>query len=231
MGHEDLISKLRSAISEGDDEEAARFAEEAIAAHIAPMTLVEEGVQPAMDVIGDRFGRGDAFLPELILAGDAARAVLDKITPHISKEERAAAERGTVVIGTVLGDNHDIGKNLVAALLSASGFRVVDLGINVPPSDFLRMAVQEKADIIAASALLTTSLPYQRDIARNLEDSGRRGEFFYIVGGGSTTGKWAKQIGADGYGFDAHDAVNLCRKLTETGVKPPLDEPILEGQR
>jgi methylmalonyl-CoA mutase cobalamin-binding domain/chain len=225
----ELIEKLKAAIAEGDEEEAARLAEEAMVAQIAPMTVVKQSVQPAMDIVGERFQCGDAYLPELILSGDAARVALDKILPYVSAEDKAAARRGTVVIGTMFGDNHDIGKNIVSAILAAHGFKVVDLGINVPPKDYIEAAIKEKADIIAASTLITTSLPYQRQIVQLLKDMGQREKFFFIIGGGPVTPEWTKEIGADGYGRDANDAAAVCSKLLQSGVKAPLAEPVVEG--
>ncbi len=137
--------------------------------------------------------------------------------------------RTTVVIGTLFGDNHDIGKNIVSAILAAHGFKVVDLGINVEPKTYVEAAAKEGANVIAASTLITTSLPYQRQIAQLLVDSGQREDFFFIVGGGPVTPEWAQEIGADGYGRDANDAAAVCRKLVESGAKPPLEKAIIEG--
>jgi trimethylamine corrinoid protein len=229
MEDKELIEKLMEAVAEGDEDDAAELAEQAIAANVDPMVLVKQGIQPAMDVVGERFECGDAYLPELILAGDAARAALDKIIPQISAEDQDAAQQTTVIIGTLFGDNHDIGKNIVSAILAAHGFKVVDLGINVEPKTYVEAAAKEGADIIAASTLITTSLPYQRHIAQLLVDSGQREDFFFIVGGGPVTPEWAQEIGADGYGRYANDAAAVCRKLVESGAKPPLEEAVVEG--
>ena len=229
MNEQELTHKLSMAVADGDVEESERLVGEAIAGNVDPMALVRGAIQPAMDIVGKRFECGDAFLPELILAGDAARAALDKIIPQISPEDRAAAQLGTVVIGTMYGDNHDIGKNLVSAILAAHGFKVVDLGINVLPKTYLESAVKEGAHIIAASTLITTSLPYQRQIVELLKESGQREKFFFIVGGGPVTPEWAREIGADGYGRDANDAAAVCRKLMTQGARPPLAAPVLEG--
>jgi methylmalonyl-CoA mutase cobalamin-binding domain/chain len=228
MEHEELIKRLSEAVAEGEEDEAAEFAGQAVAAEIAPMVLVKKAIQPAMEIVGKRFEEGDAYLPELILAGDAARAALDKIIPQISGEEEAA-EQGTVVIGTLFGDNHDIGKNIVSAILAAHGFKIVDLGINVSPKDYVAAAEKENANIIAASTLITTSLPYQRQIVQLLTDMGKRDQYYFIVGGGPVTPEWAQEIGADGYGRDANDAAAVCRKLLEGDVEPPLQEAIIEG--
>jgi len=228
MEHEELIDKLKEAVTEGEEDDAAEAAEQAIAANMDPMVLVKQAIQPAMDVVGQRFEDGEAYLPELILSGDAARAALDLLIPLLSEGE-GEVNRGTVVIGTLYGDNHDIGKNIVSAILAAHGIKVIDLGINVPPRDYIDAAEKEGADIIAASTLITTSLPYQRQIIQTLQDSGRREKYYVIVGGGPVTPEWAQEIGADGYGRDANDAAAICRQLLEGGVKPPLTQPIIEG--
>ena len=193
------------------------------------MLLVKQAIQPAMDVVGERFESGDAYLPELILAGDAARAALDIIIPQISAEDQDAAQQTTVVIGTLFGDNHDIGKNIVSAILAAHGFKVVDLGINVEPKTYVEAAAKEGAAIIAASTLITTSLPYQRHISQLLVDSGQRDKFFFIVGGGPVTPQRAPANCADRDRPAAHHAAAVCRKRVESGVKPPLEQALVEG--
>ena len=229
MEHEELIHRLSEAVAEGEEEDAAEIAEQAIAANIEPMVLVKQAIQPAMDIVGQRFEDGEAYLPELILSGDAARAALDQIIPQISESDKEMTNRGTVVIGTLFGDNHDIGKNIVSAILVAHGIKIIDLGINVSPREYVEAAEKEGADIIAASTLITTSLPYQRQIVQLLKDSGRREKYYVIVGGGPVTPEWAQEIGADGYGRDANDAAAICRKLLQGGVKPPLENTIIEG--
>lgn len=228
MEQDELMRRLAAAVMDGDDSAAASLARDALAAGIPPMTLVKQAIQSAMDVVGERFECGDAFLPELILAGDAARAALDQILPGISGDDRAAVRAGTVVLATMFGDNHDIGKNIVSAILSTYGFKVVDLGINVSPPAVVEAAAKEKAQIIALSTLITTSLPYQRQIIDLLKESGRRDQHFVIIGGGPVTPEWARSIGADGYGRDANDAATLCQKLM-AGLEPPLDEPLILG--
>jgi len=228
MEPDELMRQLSAAVVEGNDSAAASLARNALAAGIPPMTLVKQAIQSAMDVVGERFECGDAFLPELILAGDAARAALDQILPSISGDDMAAARAGTVVLATMYGDNHDIGKNIVSAILSTYGFRVVDLGINVSPPAVVEAAAREKADIIALSTLITTSLPYQRQVIDLLKESGRRDQHFVIIGGGPVTPEWARTISADGYGRDANDAATLCQKLM-AGLEPPLSEPLIVG--
>jgi methylmalonyl-CoA mutase cobalamin-binding domain/chain len=231
MGTSELLEGMKSAVIDGDDEAAAAAASAAIEAGLEPMEIIKGGISPAMDDIGNAFEAGDAFLPELILAGDAARAALDLILPNIEAGEDGGGQ-GTVVIGTIFGDAHDIGKNIVGAILAAHRIKVVDLGINVPPKEYIEAAIRENASIIAISSLITTSLPYHREIINLLKDRGDRDKFFVIVGGGPVTPEWTAEIGADGYGRDARDAAEVCRQLVDamsSGAKPPLDEPIVVG--
>jgi methylmalonyl-CoA mutase cobalamin-binding domain/chain len=229
MEQSEITARLSAAVAEGNEAEASNLAKQALAAGADPMRLIKNAIQPAMDQVGQRYERGEIYLPELIETGDAARAALDQIIPTLSGEDRSAAIAGTVVIGTMFGDNHDIGKNIVSAILAASGFKVVDLGINIPPRQFIESAKKEGANIIAMSTLITTSLPYQREIIQTLRDSGQRGNFFVVVGGGPVTPDWAKKIGADGYGREATDAAEVCLRLAHGDHKPPLGEMIVMG--
>ena len=228
MEDDKYIPALLAAVTNGDDVEAARIAEAGLSAGLDPLALVKDGIQPALERIGQQFQCGQLFLPELILAGDAATAALDVIKPRLVSAAGGSA-RGKVVIGTIQGDLHDIGKNVVGALLTAHGFQVVDLGTDVTPKKYVETAQGEKASIIAISSLLTTALPYHEDVVRLLQDLGRRQNHFVIVGGGPVNPQWATQIGADGYGRDAQDAVELCQALLETDEKPPLKQPLCFG--
>jgi corrinoid protein of di/trimethylamine methyltransferase len=224
----ELMEKLKNAIIEGDESTALESAKEALAAGMKPLEIVKASIQPAMDVVGEQFQNGEAFLPELIIAGDAATVVLDAIMDQMEVGDDSVM-KGTVILGVVFGDNHDIGKNLVMAVMAAHGFKVIDLGINVPPKEFIAAAQKENADIIAASTLMTTSMPYQREIVELLKAMGKREDHYVVVGGGPVTPEWTKKIGADGYGRDAKDAAALCLKLVEGGVSAPLAEPLMEN--
>jgi len=232
MAKDDLLNNLKQAVREGEEGDAATAAQALLNEKVAPLEIIKGGITPALDEIGVAFENGEAYLPELMLAGDAARAALDLIVPQISSEDAEQAVRGTVVIGTIFGDAHDIGKNIVIALLAAYGSKVIDLGINVPVRDYIETAQKENADIIAISSLITTSLPYQREIINQLKDRGLREKFFVIVGGGPVTPEWTEQIGADGYGRDAKDAATLVMNLLESkhqGTGAPLEKPIIIG--
>ncbi|OGO20970.1 MAG: hypothetical protein A2Z14_14755 [Chloroflexi bacterium RBG_16_48_8] len=227
---EEIIAKLSVAIVNGDEEAAGKFSAEALDMGADPRKLIQEAIQSALDTVGNNFENGKAYLPELIMAGDAAHAALKFIIPKIQDREAKAINKGTVVLGTPFGDNHDIGKNIVGAILTARGFRVIDIGINVPPNKYIEAAVKENADIIAVSTLITTSLPYQREIIKILQDRGLRDKYFVILGGGPVTPGWTREINADGYGWSAIDAATLCLQLMDGNKKPPLPEPLIFGE-
>ena len=229
MDQEEIIKKLCEVIIDGDDVEAVKLSEAALASGMDALSVVKAAIQPAMDVVGDRFQNGEAFLPELIIAGDAATASLDVLMATLSLDDAAAAGKGTVVIGVMFGDNHDIGKNLVKAVMAANGFKVVDLGVNVHPRTFIETAIKENAKIIALSTLITTSMPYQRELIDLLNAMNKREDFFVILGGGPITPEWTVKIGADGYGRDAKDAVNLSLKLVSGEFTPSKFYPIIEN--
>jgi methylmalonyl-CoA mutase cobalamin-binding domain/chain len=147
----------------------------------------------------------------------------------MKSSQASQASLGKIVLGTVVGDIHDIGKNLVGAVLASSGFEIYDLGVNVSPLDFVKKAQEVKAAIIAMSSLLTTSLPYQKDVVAYLNDMGLRNQYYVIVGGGPVTPEWAVELKADGYARLATEATEMCRQLMTSNKKPPLDSPIIIG--
>lgn len=216
---EQLFERLSNAIAEGEVEEAVSIVKEGLDAGIPPLEIMEKGGTKGLQLVSQRFSEGTAFLPELMLAGDAMTEILSLILDKIG-DEGAAERLGKVVIGQVKGDLHDIGKNVVSALLSVNGFEVHDLGVDVDPKTFIDKAKEIGASIIASSTLLTTSMPYQKDIVEYLKDVGLRDKFFCIVGGGPVTPEWAEKIGADGYSRNATDAVELCKRLVKAGIAP-----------
>ena len=227
MEKEKYLEALMAAVVDGEEEDAAQAAQAALDAGLDPLTLVNEAIQKPLEKVGKDFENGDCYLPELILVGDAARAASDVIMPHISAEDMAGSLQGKVVIGVVSGDLHDIGKNIVAAFLAAQGLKVVDLGTDVAPKTFVDSVVKENAEFLVISTLLSTSRPFYKQIVELLQARGQRSKTFILVGGGPVTPKWAKEIGADGYGRDAKDAVDLCRLMADSVQKPPLTDPIL----
>ena len=229
MSIEELIAKMKEAVIEGEEDDARAIAVTAIQELRIddPIRLVREGIQPAMDQVGKDFETGEAFLPNLMCAGDAAIEALEIILPALSGDDSAL--RGTVVLGTVFGDLHDIGKNITSAILTANGFKVIDLGVNVSAREFVDAAEKAGAQIIATSTLLSTCLPYQRELVNLLRDSGKREKYYVICGGGPVTPEWVAEIGADGYGREAASAVSLCSQLVSGDYSAPLEMPIVEG--
>ena len=218
MNETDLIEKLKQSIINCDEEEAKKVAEEIVAAGIDPVKAVNEGISPAAKVVGEKFEKGDYFLTHLMLAGEAMKAASEILMSKLSEKEkeRVSAERaGSVVLATVSGDIHDIGKNILGLLLSVNGFKVYDLGKDVDAMTIVQKAIETKADIIALSALMTTTMPAQKEVIDLLKAMGVRDKFVVLVGGGSTTREWAEEIGADGWAETAEEAVSLAKRLME----------------
>lgn len=211
---EQMQQRLRQAIVAGDKVRGVQLAQEALAAQITPLEFFQTVIEPVLQEIGERFARLEIFLPELMRAGAVVKAMQNEVLePAILATNSASNILGKVVIGTVQGDIHDIGKNMVALMLQVNGFAVVDLGTNVAPRMFIDMAQKEKADIIAISSLLTTSMPYIRDLAELLAGYGLRDQFLLVAGGAAVTGDWASSVNVDGFGEDAVEAVAVCREL------------------
>lgn len=210
---EEILAKLSEAVAEGDEDASLELVNEAIAAGIEPLKILNDGAGKGMDVVSEQYNNGEAFLPELVLAGDAMSRVIEVIFANMSQEEAAKSKQGVVVIGQAKGDVHDIGKNVVSALLAVNGFEVHDLGIDVDVKTFATKAQEVNADIVAVSTLLTTSLPYMSDIANYIRDTGNREKYNIIVGGGPVTPQFATDMGADGWSRNAFDCVELCKQL------------------
>ena len=213
MAKDNLLEELRNAIMEGDEEEAKKAAEGWLEAGGDPMQAVEEGLRQALRTTGEKFERLEVFLPEMMMAADAGNVVMAVLEPAVKESGQKAESQGRVVIGTAKGDIHTIGKNIVSMLLRLSGFEVHDLGENVAATTFLEEARKLDADIIAISALMTSTMPGQRDVINILNDVRERENYFILVGGAPTTQEWADQIGADGYNETAAGAVELALKL------------------
>jgi corrinoid protein of di/trimethylamine methyltransferase len=204
---------LAQAIREGDQEGSAALARQALAAGVAAEDIINACLIPTLRDVGDRFARLEIFLPEMMLAAEAAKAVIDLIEPILKAQKAASTSLGKVVIGTVNGDIHDIGKNMVATMLEVSGFEVINLGRSVTVETFLSTAREHKADIIAMSSLLSTSMPYMKDLLAVIKETGERDRFKVLVGGGPITEEWAAQAGASAFGKDAAEAVAAARRL------------------
>ncbi len=213
MSEKDILQKFYDSVVAGDLSAAAEAAQKSVDAGITPLKSIEEGMTPAIREVGERFGKGEMFLPEMVSSADAMEAALEILEPHFEGTE--GEKRGKVLIGTVQGDIHDIGKNIVIALLKVNGFEVIDIGRDIPSTDFVDKAIEMGVEIIGLSGLLTTSLPMMRDIIQMLEDDGVRDQHKVIIGGGPTSQDYADQIGADGYGETAYSAVELCSQIID----------------
>ena len=205
------LSKLTEAISTGDAKAAVAITQQALAENTDPQTLVTNYMIPAMDEMGRRFETGDCFVPELLISARAMKASLALIRPLLAA--RGAESAGRILIGTIKGDLHDIGKNLVASMLEGAGFEVVDLGVDVGPEKILAELQVKKANVVALSALLTTTMPYMKTVIEELRKAGVREQIKVIIGGAPVTQRFADEIGADGYSDNANGAVSLARRL------------------
>jgi corrinoid protein of di/trimethylamine methyltransferase len=210
---EELFKKMAQAVIDGDDEEAEALAEKTLAEGVDPLDAINLGYTVGMDTVGQLFATGDYFLPDLILGGEAMKAALAVLEPALKEKGQARHVLGKVVLGSVKGDIHEIGKSLVGTMLSANGFEVFDLGIDIESSEFVTKAQEYDADIVALSALLTTTMLYQKDVIELLAEAGIRDRVKVIVGGSPVTQGWANDIGADGFAEDAATSVPVCKKL------------------
>jgi corrinoid protein of di/trimethylamine methyltransferase len=204
---------MAQSIIDGDSEAAESLAKQAIAAGIDPLVAINQGFVIGVNHVGSEFSCGNAFLPELVMAGEAMKVAVSALEPEMARLGTSRQMLGTVVLGTIQGDIHDIGKTLVGTMLSAAGFQVYDLGVDVPVEKLVGKAREVNADIIGVSALLTTTMVRQRDVVEALDDMGLRPRIKVMVGGAPVTGEWVKEIGADGYSEDAIGAVAVAKKL------------------
>jgi corrinoid protein of di/trimethylamine methyltransferase len=205
------LNQLKEAILKGDSKSAIAVTKEAIAENVDPMELVTGYMVPAMDEVGRRFECQEYFVPELLIAARAMKGALELIRPLLTA--KGAVSAGVVVIGTVRGDLHDIGKNLVASMLEGAGFDVFDLGTDVSPQKFIAEAKAKHAHIVALSALLTTTMTSMKTTIEEFRKEGLRDRFKFIIGGAPVTREYADSIGADGYSENANGAVALARQL------------------
>ena len=210
---EELFAAMKHSIIDGDEEAAAAVARQALVAGIDPLEAINAGYVAGMSYVGEQFSAGEMFLPDMMLAAEAMKAAVAVLEPEMQRRGTQRQMLGKVVLGTVKGDIHEIGKNLVATMLSASGFEVFDLGVDVPFEKFVEKAREVDADIVGVSALLTTTMTGQRTVIELLAKAGLRPKVKVIVGGAPVTRSWAAEIGADGMSEDAMGAVTLAKKL------------------
>ena len=215
MKKKPILERIHQSIIAGDSDSIQEAVTQALDSGEAPLPLINNVLNPALKEVGDRFDQGDFYLPELILAAEAMQAAVEILQPQLEARNEEIEVPGRVVMATVQGDIHDIGKNIVTALLRANGFAVLDLGKNVPAAEILTKAEEFEADIIGLSALLSTTLPYCRDTIRLLEEKGLSQKYLVFIGGGAVTPDYAEQIGAEYGGAHAEAAVAVMRKVME----------------
>jgi len=211
---EEIYEKLAQAVLEGEPEEAEELAKQALEQGIDPLACINQGLMKGIQEVGDLFSKGEYYLPELIIGADAMKAALDVLEPALVGDQKREVV-GQVVLGTVEGDLHEIGKTLVGTMLTANGFKVTDIGVDKKPEDFIAAIKETQADIVGASALLTTTMLQQEKLIRALEEAGLRDQVKVMVGGAPVTDQFAEKIGADGYAEDAISAVNLAYRLVD----------------
>jgi corrinoid protein of di/trimethylamine methyltransferase len=212
MKTEDYLNPMIEAIVKEEEEVVKKWAAEALAAGIDPMTIINQGLTMGLRRVGDLFAEEEIFLPGLVVSAQIVTRVLDSLKPRL-KSEQNLTSKGVCLIGTVYGDIHDIGKSLVALLLAASGYEVVDLGKSVPTETFIAKAKELKPNLIALSALLTTTMQEQRNVVESLEKADVRRSVKILVGGSPVSKGWAEEIGADGYAEDAVGAVAEANRV------------------
>ena len=215
----DMYQQLAHAVIDGEPEAAEALAKEAIAQGLDPLACITEGLTKGIQEVGRLFASGEYFLPDLIIGADAMKAALDILEPLlVGDQERDVA--GRVVLGTVEGDLHEIGKTLVGTMLIANGFQVTDIGVDKKPEEFIEAIKENGADIVGASALLTTTMLQQKRLIEALEEAGLREKVKVMVGGAPVTDDYAKEIGADGYAEDAISAVDMAFRLIDAPAQP-----------
>jgi len=212
---EEVLNKLMNAVLNYDPEAAVKAAEEALQKGVDPVEAIEGGLAKGVRIVGERFGAGEAFLTELVIAAEAMKQALKVLEPAILKSTREKKTLGKVLIGTVEGDIHDIGKNIVGTLLMVAGFEVIDIGVDVPTEKFVEKIKEAKPEIVGMSALMTTTMAKMADVIEALKREGLREKVKVIIGGAPTSKKWAEEIGADAHGGDAIEAVEIAKKLVK----------------
>jgi len=208
-----ILTEIAESLQRGEDDRVGALVRQALDEQVPPLDVLNQGLIGGMNVVGDQFRQREIFLPDVLLAARAMYAGLDLLKPRLARDGVPTA--GRVVIGSVHGDLHDIGKNLVGIMLKGAGFEIVDLGNDVPAERFVDAAVEHNASIIGLSALLTTTMPVMKDVVSLLRARGLDGKIKVIVGGAPVSEAFAKEIGADSYGYDAANAVERVRGLVK----------------
>lgn len=205
-----ILDNLANAVIAGKKDLARDNAQAAIDNKIDPLEALEQGISKGMLTVGEKFESGESYLPELIMAADVFNAAMEILKPAIEANQTDIKKSGTLLLATVKGDVHNLGKNIVATVMETHGFEVVDLGVDQPTLDIIDAAQTNQADVIGLSAVMTTTMPYQKELIDTLQELKIREQFIVLVGGGPINQQWADEIGADGYGETAMDAVNIA---------------------
>jgi corrinoid protein of di/trimethylamine methyltransferase len=210
----EMFEKLAQTVIDGEPEDAAELAQQALAQGLDALDCINKGLSPGIDEVGELFATGEYYLPDLILGGDAMKAALEVLEPALAGGQNREI-LGRVVLGTVEGDLHEIGKTLVGTMLTANGFEVIDIGVDQPASKFVAAVKEHDATLVGASALLTTTMLHQQEVVGALKEAGLSDRVKVMIGGAPITENWAKEIGADGYAEDAIGAVAVAKELVE----------------
>lgn len=210
------LEKISKSVMDGDIDTVKLLVKESLKNGANPLELVDKGLAKGIRTVGERYGKGEIFLTELLMGAEAMKVGMEIINPEIKKQKKELKKVGSIIIGTVAGDIHDLGKNIVAALFSAHGFDVVDLGVDVPDQKFIDGVKEMKPDILGLSALMTSTIPKQRELINLLKSSGLRDKVKVMIGGAAVNEDYARDIGADGYAENANDAVVKAKTLVES---------------
>jgi corrinoid protein of di/trimethylamine methyltransferase len=213
-----MLENLCQKLIDGDMDgiTIADLSRQALDSGIEPLEILENGISKGMEIVGKRFETGEAFLPELIFAADAFKSAMEVISPALEASNQNVEKMGKVLLATVKGDVHNLGKNILATVLETNGFDVVDIGVNQDTLTIIDEAEKNNADVIGLSAVMTTTMPYQKELIDTLTELGHRNNYIVMVGGGPVNQKWADDIGADGYGRTAMDAVSIATQQIKT---------------
>ena len=215
MEKNEMLEHLCQLVLNGDFDGIKEMSRQALDAGIAPLEILDNGISKGMELVGKRFETGAAYLPELLMAADAFSNAMEVVTPALEASQGDLKKIGKVLLATVKGDVHNLGKNILGKVLETNGFEVVDMGVDQDTLSIIDAATDSHADVIGLSAVMTTTMPYQKELIDTLKELKLRDRFIVLVGGGPVNQAWADQIGADGYGQTAMDAVSIASRLIE----------------